>query len=407
MKNVLYFQYPWRLWRVRLAGVYRYAARAGWNVQMVEQGITALPIPKALRFWNPDGCIVERSVADQPGFHPSQFGSLPVVFCDADPVRLNAPIANVRHDSTETAEIAAHELFSLGLRHFAFVGNVIPREWSARRREALAAAVKRHAQGPSGAGSTFDSFEPGSPDSIASFFAHIRPWLRSLPKPCGIMAANDISGDLVLRALRMERIRVPEDVAVVGVDDDELVCTHATPTLTSVRPDFEQSGWLAAKLLDDLAAGRASVPCSVRFGAMDVARRGSTRAFKRRDDAVRAALEHIRLHACEGLGAAEVCRLIGGSRRQAETRFRAFAGRAIGAEIADVRISRAKALLLRRDLAIESLHAQCGYADPSSLRRAFKKATGLSLREFRAGLREGRAGLRRPAQDGRLRIGEE
>ena len=374
-KVIAYFQYPWRLWRVRLAGIYRYAERAGWHVQVIEHGLTALPVRQALKFWNPDGCIVERSVMELPGFRPADFGDIPVVYCDADPARVRHPIANVRHDSSETAAIAARELFSLGLSHFAFVGNIIPREWSDRRREVLAEAVAK-------AGGTFDAFEPGGPDSVSAFFASIRPWLRTLPKPCGVLAANDISGDLVLQACRMERLGVPEQIAVIGIDNDELVCTHTTPTLSSVRADFEQSGYLAAKLLDDIASGRVAAPCEVHFGATDVVRRNSTRKFARRDNAVRRALELIRAHACDGLSAAEVCREIGGSRRQAEARFRAFANRSIGQEIAAVRVERAKSLLIKRSMAIGAIAGACGYESDSALRRAFKKATGLSLRDW-------------------------
>ena len=246
---------------------------------------------------------------------------------------------------------------------------------------------ERHALGPHPAedfrvqGLT-DAFEPGGPDSVSAFFASIRPWLRALPKPCGLLAANDISGDLVLQACRMERLGVPEQIAVIGIDNDELVCAHTTPTLSSVRADFEQSGYLAAKLLDDIASGRAAAPCEVHFGATDIVRRNSTRKFARRDDAVRRVLELIRARACEGLSAAEVCKEIGGSRRQAEARFRAFANRSIGQEIAAVRVERAKSLLIKRSMAIGAIAGACGYESDSALRRAFKKATGLSLRDW-------------------------
>lgn len=376
VKTILYFQYPWRLWRARLAGIYRYAAKAGWRVQMVEHGLTAASVAGAMRFWEPDGCIVERTVMELPWFRAREFGNVPVVFCDPNRTLLRKPFLGVEHDSAETAALAARELVSLGLRHFAFVGNIIPREWAERRRNVLAAEA-------AAAGGTFDAFDPGGTDCIASFFARIRPWLRGLPRPCGILAANDISGDLVLQACRMERLRVPDDIAVVGIDNDEFVCEHAVPPLTSVAPDFEESGYLAAQLLGEAMAGRVRAPVSRTFGSKEVFRRRSTRVFRRRDDAVRHALETIARRACEGLTAAEVCREIGGSRRQAETRFRAIAGRSVGEEIAAARIARAKALLLRRNVAIEALHGLCGYGNASSLRRAFKKATGLSLRAWR------------------------
>ena len=376
MKTVLYFQYPWRLWRTRLAGIYRYAAKAGWRVQIAEHGLTALSVAQSLRFWTPDGCIVERSVMELPGFRPGDFGDIPVVYCDPNRERLRGPILAVEHDSAETAALAARELVALGLRHFAFVGNIIPREWAVRRRDIFAAAA-------AAAGGTFAEFDPRGPDCVAAFFSRIRPWLRSLPRPCGLLAANDISGDLVLQACQMESLRVPDDIAVVGIDNDELICEHTVPTLSSIVTDFEQSGWLAARLLAEAMAGHVQAPCTYAFGPLDIVRRRSSRRFRRRDDAVRHALDLIRERACDALAPADVCREIGGSRRQAEVRFREYAGRSIGAEIAAVRIARAKSLLLRRDLAVDTIHARCGYADPSSLRRAFKKHTGLSPRAWR------------------------
>ena len=378
MKNVLYFQYPWRLWRTRLAGIYRYAAKAGWNVQMVEHGLTAMTVGRSLRFWEPDGCIVERSAMEAPGFRASEFGSVPVVYCDLDPRTAAGPVLAVEHDSSATAAVAARELLSLGLSHFAFVGNIIPRDWSDRRRAVFAAAV-------AAAGGTFSAFDPAGGDGIRAFFARIRPWLKSLQKPCGLLAANDISGDLVLQACRMEKIRVPDDIAVIGIDNDELVCDHTVPTLSSVAPDFERSGFLAAQLLGEAMAGLVSAPCIRSFGSTDVVRRNSTRKFRRRDDAVRSAIEYIRDKACEGLAPAAVCRKFAGSRRSFELRFRAFSGRTIGEEIAAVRIERAKSLLKRRNVAVGAVHAMCGYPDPSSFRRAFRKCPGQSPLQWRNG----------------------
>ena len=121
----------------------------------------------------------------------------------------------------------------------------------------------------------------------------------------------------------------------------------------------------------------------VRFGAAHVVRRNSTVKFRRRDEAVLKAVEYVRLHACAKLSAADVCALIGGSRRQAEYRFAKLVGVSIGEQIRSVRIARAKELLLRRGISIESIYVECGYESASSLRRAFKKATGLSLRDWR------------------------
>jgi len=376
VKNVLCFQHPWRFWRVRLAGIYRYATRARWQMQLVEDDVGTMSVREAIAFFAPDGCIVNGMAVGSRYADIGDFGDIPVVVCDPTEGFPLDRILAVSHDSAETAAIAAGELSSLGVRAYGFVGYIHPRDWSDRRRDILAGVAAAE-------GVPLHVFDPGRPNSLASFFAGLRAWLRNLPHPCGILGANDTMANFVLQACARERLRVPEDVAVVGIDNDELLCEHSSPTLTSVSPDFEQSGFLAAQLLDEAMAGCVRPPHVVAFRPTHIVRRNSTRKFARRDDAVRHALETIARRACDGLTPAEVCREIGGSRRQAETRFRALAGRSVGEEIAAVRIARAKTLLLRKDHALETLHGLCGYGTPSSLRRAFKKATGLSLRQWR------------------------
>ena len=376
MKNIVFFQYPWRLWRQRLRGGYRYAKKVGWHVQVIEYGRTALAAQKAIRFWRPDGCIVEGGYTELPGFHQKNFTGVPTVYCDANVGRMGGPFNGVVHDSVQTAMLAVRELMSLGFDDYAFVGHIQPREWSDRRRDAMARMIRQQRK-------RFHEFSSGRPGDMESFFGRIRPWLRKLPKPCAILGANDTTADLVLQACRMEFIKVPDDIAVIGIDNDELLCEHASPTLTSVVPDFEQSGYAAARLLDGLLRNPTAPARLVRFGAAHVVRRNSTVKFRRRDEAVLKAVEYVRLHACAKLSAADACALIGGSRRQAEYRFAKLVGVSIGEQIRSVRIARAKELLLRRGISIESIYVECGYESASSLRRAFKKATGLSLRDWR------------------------
>lgn len=376
MKHVLFFQYPWRLWRDRLKGIYRYAERADWHVQVAEYGRTALTVRKVLQFWKPDGCIVEGGYTELPNFRQQDFAKLPTVYCDANIGHMRNPFSGVIHDSVQTATLAVRELMELGFGDFAFVGYIQPREWSDRRKQVMERMVNE-------AGRRFHVFLPRRPGDIGSFFDRIRGWLRALPKPCGILGANDTMADLVLQACQKEFIRVPDDIAVVGIDNDELLCEHAVPTLTSVVPDFEQSGYAAAQLLDRVLDNPRSPPKLVRFGAAHVIRRNSTVKFKRRDEAVLDAVEHIRQHACQKLSSADVCMRIGGSRRQAEYRFAKLVGCSIGEQIQSARIARAKCLLLKRSTPIDTIYAECGYENASSLRRAFKKATGQSLRAWR------------------------
>ena len=376
-RNILFFQYPWRLWRDRLAGVYRYAKKAGWQVGVAEYGRNFESIAAALNFWHPDGLIVEGGYTELADFRQVDFKGYPVVFCDARASRMRRPYSGVVHDSSETAMLAAKELLSLGVSDYAFVGNLQPREWSEHRREVFAKAVKA-------AGRRLDVFRSGAAEDFDAFRERLRPWLAQLPRPCGLLAANDTTADIVLRVLKNMRIKVPEEVAVMGIDNDSLICENTTPTLTSVAPDFEKSGYLAAEMLDALMGGRENRHRLTTFGATQVIHRGSTRMFKRRDDAIKNALEFIRHRAGDSIKPRDVIRVIGGSRRQAEYRFREFTGKSIGEELLSVRIEMAKKLLSDPRVQIGIVAQSCGYGNDASFRRVFKSATGMSLGECRS-----------------------
>ena len=378
-RNILFFQYPWRLWRERLAGVYRYAKKARWQVSVAEYGRNFESIDAALKFWRPDGLIVEGGYTELADFRQSDFRGYPTVFCDARASRMRKPYSGVAHDSSVTAMLAAKELIALGFSDYAFVGNLQPRDWSDHRRDVFAQAV-------AAAGGRLNVFESSAVQDLDVFRERLSPWLSALPRPCGLLAANDATADIVLRLLRNRRIKVPEDIAVVGIDNDTLICENTTPTLTSVAPDFERSGYLAAEMLDARMNDRGVKDELRTFSALQVIHRGSTRILKRKDDAIKKALEFIREKAADGISPRDVIEQIGGSRRQTEYRFREFVGKSIGEEILAVRLETAKKLLADSSLPIGAVAERCGYSDDSLLRRAFKTATGLSLSEYRKSL---------------------
>lgn len=375
-RNILFFQYPWRLWRDRLAGVYRYAKKVRWQVSVAEYGRNFESIDAALKFWRPDGLIVEGGYTELADFRQVDFKGYPVVFCDARASRMRRPYSGVVHDSSETAMLAVKELLSLGFSDYAFVGNLQPREWSEHRREVFAKAVKA-------AGRRLDVFRSGAAEDFDAFRERLRPWLAQLPRPCGLLAANDTTADIVLRVLKNMRIKVPEEIAVIGIDNDPLICENTTPTLTSVAPDFERSGYIAAEMLDMRMKGEKSKEELRTFSAMHVIHRGSTRILKRKDYVIKKALEFIRERISDGISPRDVVMHIGGSRRQAEYRFREFVGKSIGEEILAVRIETAKKLLADPSIPIGAVAVNCGYSDDSLLRKAFKSATGISLSEYR------------------------
>ena len=375
-KEILFFQYPWRLWRERLAGIYRYAKDAGWHVSVAEYGRNFDSISDALKFWRPDGIIVEGGYTELEDFSQSAFKGVPAVFCDARASKMRRPYAGVAHDSSVTASLAAKELISLGRSNYAFVGNLQPRDWSEHRRNVFAQAV-------AATGGRLSVFETTPLQDFDSYRERLRSWLGALPRPCSLLAANDATADIVLRLLRNMRVKVPEDVAVIGIDNDSLICENTIPTLTSVAPDFEKSGYLAAEMLAARMGGGTGKDEIRTFAAMHVVRRGSTRILKRKDTAIKEALEFIREKAADGISSRDVIAQIGGSRRQAEYRFKDFVGKSIGEELLFVRMESAKKLLANPSVPIGSIAVRCGYSDDSALRRAFKAATGLSLSEYR------------------------
>ncbi len=374
-ETILYFQFPWAKWRERLAGVYRYATRRKWQIVKVEYGRNFTTIKDVLRFWKPDGCLVENDYLKFPTFDCRDFGDTPVVYFDPSRSQASGGHYGVIHDFVQTAVLGVKELLSLGFDDYAYVHYFQPREWSDRRCGVMKRMMAKAGKRLIVFGGDFDSFD--------DCFQALAAFLRTLPKPCGLFAANDDAAATVLNICRNLRIRVPEDISVIGVDDDELVCENTQPRLTSVKPDFELSGYLAAKLLDECMVRRDGKGKMLRFGPKLLVRRGSSSRFKRRDDDARQGLEFIRENLTTGISAIDVVRVIGGSRRNAEKRFLKLTGHSIGAEIAEQRLTLAKRLLMKRDVPIGGVYSLCGYGNPETLRRAFKLATGCSLREWR------------------------
>ena len=378
MKTVLYFRLLWRLSSRATNGIYQYARKAGWHVQIVECGRNTPSLRQAVEGARADGCIVDGLFLNRIGWSADVFAGLPTVFIDARRTYMKRPYSGVENDAAECAKLAMEELLTLGYEHYAYADFMEATDWSEMRcrvfEKRVAAAGKK--------GHVFHIGAAGAERKDA-FYNCLGPWIASLPRPCGIFAANDRVAEMVLTACRLEKIAVPESIAIIGVDDDETICENAVPTLSSVRPDFEGCGYKAAELLDKLMKRPNRRPEIVRYGCQKTVRRNSTRLFKRRDAAVRNAVEWVRLNACRGISPADVIAQIGGSRRSAEMRFRAFSGRSIGEEITAVRLERAKALLAKPLVPVNAIYAECGYSDPTSLRKAFRKAFGRSPREWR------------------------
>lgn len=217
------------------------------------------------------------------------------------------------------------------------------------------------------------------------FLSRISEFIASLPKPCGIFAVNDEMAMNVMSAALMSGYNIPHDVAIASIDNDELLCDNAPVSLSSIAPDFEKSGRLAAELLLK-TIDRPDLPLVVdHYGAAPLVRRKSTSVFKVRMHGVIEALEAIRMqYAHAEFDVDSVVSIMDCSRRSAETRFLKSTGETIGAAIRRRRLEAAEQLLQDDYLSISSIAARCGFADVGTFQKAFQRAHGQSPTAWRA-----------------------
>ena len=383
MKTILFFQTGTpEIVRLKFAGVMDYARDRKWDVKTVDVSGAPRFVRDSIRFWKASGCIAEASGGAE-GLAPSAFGSTPVVYLCHDPRKIKNRAACVTSDSPAVAKLAADELVALGRESVAFVDWFEPSVyWCETKRAVFMDELSRR-------GLECSLYTPRPTDATdrISLQRGLREWIAGLPKPCAVFAVSDVIGEQVLAACRALGAKVPEDVAVLAVNDDEQICDAAVPPLSSIRLDYRRTGRLAASLLDRAMGGEA-VRGHFTVPPDGVARRTSTRLFKRADGEARAAVEAVRRRACEGLRPSEVLGMFSCSRRLAEMRFKAAVGRTITEEIQAVRMERVYALLARPEVPIGAIANRCGWPSESFLRRHFRRVAGMSLREWRKALLE-------------------
>lgn len=345
----------------KLAGVYAYAQRRGWSVQPVETQLTQRKTQELLAFWRPDGAIAECG-GGANHMPPALFGDVPVVFLDRDPRTLRMPAFCVLHDSAATARLATRELLSAGpFASYAFVPWPKPRFWSDVRVAAFESALRLNGRSCE----RFDEkVDENDPTALQSSLGN---WLAALPRPIGVFAANDFMAAQTLAAATRFGMFVPDDLAVVGVDNNELLCENTHPSLSSVAPDFQEAGRLAAEMLDSLMANPGQTPRTVPFGPLRLVRRASSNRAVRDDRFVLQALDRIRRDACAGLSADDVLAAFPCSRRMAEIRFRRLTGRSVLDEIQSVRRAKAMELMKNPTLDRTAVANFCGYSSANAL----------------------------------------
>lgn len=359
-----------------IEGVYERARTYGWHVIEIEYEHSSRPITDYIRTWKPAGCILSCSALMKP-LTPEVFRALPTVYLDPDEATLRGKHHCLINDPQPLAQMAFRELEKLNCASYAYVGWNEPTPWSEGRRRAFERLAREN-------GHSIAAFtDRWSAKDRIHFHKRLAAWLSHLPKPCGIFAANDDTACQVAEACHFYGLEIPQQVAIVGVDNLELFCENAIVTLSSIEIDFQNAGRLCADFLAQLL-DNPNLPAETRsFGPSRLVHRQSTRNLASSDPQLTRALERIRREACLGLRAADIIADLNLSRRVAEQRFRHATGSSILGEINRVRMEHVFALLRKPDYPISLIASQCGWQADVFLKRLFKRTTGLTMRAWR------------------------
>lgn len=359
-----------------LAGVFDRAHIHRWRVIEIELARTTRPLRELIAQWHPAGCVMEgsRTVEGDPR---KTFGSIPVVHLDPSVKAVRTARHTVANDAEQIVKWAVAELKKTNPASYAYIGWSSPAVWSTAREKAFAERISRETD------KRCTRFTSGWDlgDSLGAQGA-MGAFLTKLPRPVGILAANDYTAVQVTEACRQAGWTCPNDFTLVGIDNEEMHCENAFPTITSIEQDFRGAGRLAADLLAELIANPNLPPKHLSFGATRLVRRQSSRSFSINDPRITAAVERIRRDAITGITAADILSEIPLSRRLAEKRFLAATGKTILEEIQDVRLAHACDLLLA-GVPIGHIAARCGMKSDSYLKRLFKQRMGKTLRDWR------------------------
>lgn len=351
------------------------------EIVQVRAGDHSMSLPN-MRQWGATGIIgrlpneeISKMVLD---------AGIPVIAMDLSAAQTAAEsstsmVSEICPDSKKAGRMAAAHLLERGFKNFGFCG-YDQRIWSRRRLEGFEQRL---------AEAGFDCFVYRPAIQTKNLIwpqerTWVIKWLRSLPKPVGVMACNDIRGRQVLDACTLGKLTIPDDVAVVGVDDDQLLCELSNPSLSSVVLNAEKGGYMAAELLDGLMSRRKKKPRLIEVEPLWVMPRQSTDVVAVEDREVAAALRFISQNAIKRqISVKKVVAEVALSRRALEMRFAKCLGRSIRDEIQRVRLVQVKRLLLETDMSAAKISETVGFNSLTYLSKVFHQATGETLARYR------------------------
>lgn len=367
--------------RGMVRGVAQYSRDHGpWAVSFSPYGLDEPP-PEWLEGWKGDGILAR--IENQRMADAVRRTGAPVVELRGMLPDLGFPHIGV--DNRAAIRAAIKHLIDRGLRQFGFFGFRRGEYARMDEREDCFVEAMQEERFPY---SVFQDWtlRPRSHD-WETMQRRLARWLKSLPEPVGIVTANDDCGLRLLEACARAEVNVPEQVAVVGIDNDEYLCILSLPPLTSVDILPQQIGYQAAAILDRMMNGVAPESLKIRTPPGPVVARQSTDVLAAEDRDVVAALAFMHAHACDRIKVVDVAGHVGLSPASLEARVRKVIGRTVYQEIQRVQLEQVRELLTDSDLSIKQIARRCGFKYTQYLSRVFREATGRTLLEYRKQMR--------------------
>lgn len=366
--------------RSMLRGIMHYARQHGpWQFYLTPGDLEqALP---QMKHWGGTGIIAR--IETQEVADAIVASGLPAIGLDISqnvPIDLpsDSRVSEVASDSYAAAVIAAEHLLERGLRCFAYVGDA-SRQWSRQREEGFCKRITAAGYIPF----IYKLPEGTREQRWEMDQTHLSKWIASLPKPVGIMACNDDRGRQVLDACSSANIMVPLEAAVVGVDNDDLLCELASPPLSSVALNAEAGGYRAAALLDKMMKGRVRKPTRLIVEPLYVVQRRSTDPSVVDDPDVAAALQFIQAHSAEQIKIDDIVSQLNVSRRMFEIKFRKTVGRSPHQELRHTRLLHSQRLLVETDMPIADIAVEAGFCSAAHLVNVFQQDLQMTPAQYR------------------------
>ncbi len=354
-----------------LRGIYMFTREHGsWATFLPEHSRGEIP-KDLLHRWRGDG-IIARIENERIAEAVAKL-KIPVVDVSATGALPNVPWVETHDESI--AQLAIDHFIERGFRHLAFCGDD-RFAWSRYRKEGMQRLLEKSGQPCYTYGASVST-------GLIDDEQRLADWIVSLPKPVGVLCCYDMRGRQLIEICQRNQMAVPEQVAVLGVDNDELVCNLAEIPLSSVIPNSHGAGYLAAKLLSQMLDGENVEPIAHLLKPLGIVTRQSTDSLAIEDSDVIRAMQFIREHACSGINVEDLMLTTTLTRRVLESRFKKFLGHTPHDAIQRVRLRRAEELLTETDLPLATVADRAGFLHTEYFSVVFKRWKGISPSEYR------------------------